>query len=121
MVIYLDESGDLGFGKGATKNFVILFMVANNEIDLKRQVRRVKKKHKIPRGVEIKAATSSPRLRREMLKSVAQTDTEIYSIITYKPRVHEPDLIRTSFITMPQGYCSFHTLSKKHLSGSRLW
>lgn len=89
MIIYLDESGDLGFGAGGTKYFVILFVVANDEIALKRHVRRVKKKHKIPRDVEIKATTSSPGLRMDILRSIAQTDIEVYSITTYKPGVHE--------------------------------
>ena len=48
----------MGFGKGGSKYLTIAFFITNKPIEVKRIVRKVKRKYKIPREVEIKANTT---------------------------------------------------------------
>lgn len=89
--IYLDESGDLGFNKGSSKYFVISFiaMDAKTNLILKRKIKKVKKKHKIGKDVEIKGNKSNHSLRTDVLKEICSLPIEIYSITTKKQGINK--------------------------------
>lgn len=89
MFIYLDESGDLGFKKGASNFFVITFIAMDNQtsLELKRKIKKVKQKYRIPKRVEIKGRKSSRYLCVDVLRAVSSLPIEIYSIAVNKQRV----------------------------------
>ena len=89
--IYLDESGDLGFKKGSTKYFVISFIAMDTKTNLilKRKIKKVKKRHKIGKDVEIKANKSNHSLRVDVLKEICSLPIEIYSITTKKQGINK--------------------------------
>jgi len=58
MYVYLDESGDLGFGQGGTKYFTISFVIVEGPIPFRRCIKVVKTKHHIPRQVGLKGNTT---------------------------------------------------------------
>lgn len=90
-IIYLDESGDLGFnfGRGSSQYFVITFITMNKEtsVSLKRKIRIIKKKNHIPKDVEMKANNTNASLRIEILKRIASLNIEIHAIIANKKNV----------------------------------
>jgi hypothetical protein len=49
LYVYLDESGDLGFGQRSTKYFTIAFAIVEDLIPFRRCVKKVKMKYDIPR------------------------------------------------------------------------
>lgn len=85
--IYLDESGDLGFGKGGSNYFTIAFLATEEPIKVKRAVKKIKQKHKIPRSVELKANTTKRRIRKELLNKLSKLQIEIQSITVKKKNV----------------------------------
>ena len=89
--IYLDESGDLGFNKGSSKYFVISFIAMDTKTNLilKRKIKKVKKRHKIGKDVEIKANKSNHSLRVDVLKEICSLPIEIYSITTKKQGINK--------------------------------
>ena len=89
MIMYLDESGDLGFSPESCNHFIIGFLVSHNEIDLKRKVKEVKQQFKLPKDVEAKATRSNTKLRRAMLEAVNSSPIEIHTITIHKAHVHE--------------------------------
>lgn len=89
MILYLDESGDLGFSEGSSSHFVIGFLATDSEVDLKRRVKRIKQRFGLPRHVEAKAADSDADFRRAMLQAVRASAVEIHVITVYKGQVHK--------------------------------
>ncbi|PKP60051.1 hypothetical protein CVT91_05665 [Candidatus Atribacteria bacterium HGW-Atribacteria-1] len=89
--IYLDESGDLGFNKGSSNYFVISFIAMNAKTNLilKRKIKKVKKKHKIGKDVEIKGNKSNHSLRTDILRAICSLPIEIYSITTKKQGINK--------------------------------
>ena len=89
--IYLDESGDLGFNKGSSKYFVIFFIAMNvkTNLILKRKIKKIKKKHKIGKDVEIKGNKSNHSLRTDVLNEICSLPIEIYSITTKKQGINK--------------------------------
>ena len=87
--MYLDESGDLGFSPESCNHFIIGVLVAHNETNLKRNVKRVKQRFKLPTDVEAKASTSDANLRRAMLQAIESSPVEIHTITVYKAHVHK--------------------------------
>jgi len=89
--IYLDESGDLGFKKGSSKYFVISFIAMDTKTNLilKRKIKKVKKRHKIGKDVEIKANKSNHSLRVDVLNKICSLPIEIYSITTKKQGINK--------------------------------
>ncbi|OPX78359.1 MAG: hypothetical protein A4E45_01369 [Methanosaeta sp. PtaB.Bin039] len=91
-MIYLDESGDLGFGPRSSKYFVLAAIIAREPGNVQRCVKRVrqqklKKKYKtIP---ELKFHNSSQTIRDRVLKCVAATDTDIAYVVLRKHQVFE--------------------------------
>ena len=85
--IYVNESGDLGFGQGGSKYFAIAFFETKSPIEVKRVVRRVKKKYKIPREVEMKANTTKRKIKIDLLRKLSKLSIEIQSITVRKENV----------------------------------
>ena len=67
MYVYLDESGDLGFGQGGTKYFTIAFAIMENPVPFRRCIKRVKIRHNIPRDVELKGNTTRALIKKDLL------------------------------------------------------
>lgn len=87
MYIYLDESGDLGFGQGGSKYFTIAFSVMKNPIPFRRYVKKVKIKHNIPRDVELKGNTTRLFIKEELLNKFAGLEIEVHAITVKKANV----------------------------------
>jgi len=87
MYVYLDESGDLGFGQGGTKYFTIAFVIMKNSLYFKRCVKRVKVKYAIPRNVELKGFTTREDIKADLLIKFAKLDVEIHSITARKRNI----------------------------------
>ncbi len=91
MLIYLDESGDLGFNfkKGASAFFVISFVAMDEPIslELKRVIKKIKQKHRIPRKVEVKGNKDRHALRLDVLRAISSLPIEIYSIVVNKKNI----------------------------------
>jgi len=91
LYVYLDESGDLGFGQGGTKYFTIAFVIVKNPIPFRRCVKVVKIKHHIPREVELKGHTTRAVIKKDLLNRFLKLDMEVHAITVKKENV-EPKL-----------------------------
>jgi len=91
MYVFLDESGDLGFGRGGTKYFTIAFVVMENPVPFRRCVKRVKVKYHIPRDVELKGSTTRSLIKKDLLSRFVELDIEVHAITVKKTNV-EPKL-----------------------------
>ena len=89
--VYLDESGDLGFGRRSSKYFTIAFAVVKDPIHLIRCLKEMKIKHNIPRNVELKGNTTREDIKEELLRKLRNLDIEIHAITVRKKNV-EPKL-----------------------------
>ena len=97
MYVYLDESGDLGFGEGGTEYFTIAFVIVKDPIRFRRYVKEVKIKHDIPRDVELKGTTTREAIKHDLLNRFLKLDAEIHAITVRKKNV-EPKLRRDTNI-----------------------
>jgi len=84
MYVYLDESGDLGFGQGGTKYFTIAFVVMGNPVLFRRCVKKVKIKYHIPREVELKGNTTRDLIKKDLLSRFTELDIEVHAITVKK-------------------------------------
>ncbi len=87
MYVYLDESGDLGFGERSTKYFTIAFVVTEHPVRFKRCVRKVKEKYHIPSNAELKGSVTIKNIKEDLLKRLATLDMEIHAITVEKRNV----------------------------------
>ncbi len=77
MKIYLDESGDLGFGSRASKYFVLAALLVRDPPQIKKcftKVRRQKLPKKYKKIPELKFHNSSSTIKRRILERIADTD-----------------------------------------------
>lgn len=88
MTIYLDESGDLGFESGGSDYFVITFIAVENKTVLKRAVRKVRRKHRLPQGIELKGSGTSSKIKKDLLKRLTKLDFSVYTIVMKKANVY---------------------------------
>ena len=89
--VYLDESGDFGFGQRSTKYFTIAFAIVEDPIPFRRCVKAVKIKHRIQRNVELKGSTTSDVVKKDLLSRFLKLDMEVHAITVKKENV-EPRL-----------------------------
>ncbi|ATZ61658.2 MAG: DUF3800 domain-containing protein [Methanosarcinales archaeon Met12] len=92
MKIYLDESGDLGFGSRASKYFVLAALLVRSPPQIKKcftKVRRQKLPKKYKKTPELKFHNSSPTIKRRLLERIADTDTDIVYAVLRKHQVHK--------------------------------
>jgi len=87
MYVYLDESGDLGFGQGGSKYFTIAFVVVENPIYFLRCVKETKIKHNIPRYEELKGNTTREIIKKDLLYRIKKLDIEVHAITVRKKNV----------------------------------
>jgi hypothetical protein len=97
MYVYLDESGDLGFGQGGTKYFTIAFVTTEDPVAFRRCIKKVKIKYHVPREVELKGSTTKKAIKEDLLKRFLNVDIEIHAITVKKANV-EPKLRRDTNI-----------------------
>ena len=87
MYVYLDESGDLGFGQRSTKYLTIAFAIMQNSISFERCVKKTKIKYDIPRDVELKGHTTRNTIKKDLLNRFAELDIEVHAITVRKKNV----------------------------------
>jgi len=97
MYVYLDESGDLGFGEGGTRYFTIAFVIVRDPVPFRRCVKAVKTKYHIPRSVELKGNTTREVIKKDLLNKFLKIDMEVHAITVKKKNV-EPKLRRDTNI-----------------------
>lgn len=88
--IFVDESGDLG--KHGSPFFIIACLSTTNARPIERIIKRVRErklKRKKRDVTELKANSSSPEIREEVLKRLAKCECEIGLIIIDKKKVRE--------------------------------
>lgn len=97
MVIYLDESGDLGFDfskKGTTRYFIITILLCRTKESDKSIQQSVKRslRNKIGKNVEeLKGVNTAHPVKRYFLKHIKEQEWNIYTVILDKRQVN-PDL-----------------------------
>jgi hypothetical protein len=98
MILFLDESGDLGFGQGSTTYFIMGFLAVTDEEAFRRKIRRIKRRAGLSGEVELKAYHSDDALRRRVLRAAAASDVEIHTVSVYKPHVYDHLRIDTNVL-----------------------
>lgn len=98
MIIYLDESGDLGFDfskRKTSEKFVITLLVCDDNettLQFKKAVRRtlknkVKRKKKNKFIQELKGARTSHEVKEYLFRNLPGTGWQVYSVVLNKERV----------------------------------
>ena len=91
-MIYLDESGDLGFGPRASKYFVLAAIITHDPEHVRRCIKRVRQQ-KLPKKYktipELKFHNSSQTIRDRILGCVARSDADIAYAVLRKHQVYE--------------------------------
>lgn len=90
--VYLDESGDLGFSQSSSKHFVLVAIACCEPNELKRMVRRVKKRRypQVTRPMEFKFGSSPEIVRRQVCAGIARSDVVIAWGSAFKPNIPTP-------------------------------
>jgi len=91
--IFLDESGDLGFG-GLSRYFVITVLVCNakEEQELNRVIKKIRQKilkKKLKESTELKWNNSSDTIKQKVFDRVSKIDFEIFTIVLDKNKVYD--------------------------------
>jgi hypothetical protein len=89
-ILYLDESGDLGFNfsvPGASRHLTIAFIATTNSTELKRVVRDIKRNQGIGGSTELKGYNTRFEIREELARRLARLPVEIHAVTVYKPNV----------------------------------
>ena len=90
-MIYLDESGNLGFGERADKYFTLAAIIAREPDQVKRCIKRTREQ-KLPKKYkqipELKFHNSSQTIRERVLKCLSKSDNEIAYVILRKEQVY---------------------------------
>ena len=87
MYVYLDESGDLGFGQGGSRYFTIAFVIMKDPTNFIRRVKEIKIKYKIPRDVELKGFTTEEIIKEDLLNRFTKLEIEVHAITVRKKNV----------------------------------
>lgn len=89
-MIYLDESGDLGFGLRASKYFVLAAVITRDPSRVDKCIKRVRNQ-KLPKKYkqipELKFHNSSRTIKDRVLNCIAKTDNDIAYAVLRKNRV----------------------------------
>jgi hypothetical protein len=85
--IYVDESGDLGFGGAGSQYLVISFVSVPNKTRINRAVKRIKHALRIPNEQELKAYDLSWKERQKALGILAKVEMSIHAITVNKAKV----------------------------------
>lgn len=90
MFVYIDETGDLGFGVGSTSHFTISALVFDNSSDkhkLEQMVRRTRKR-KVPHVHELKGCDMNLQQKLFFWQQIHSIPFSIYSICVKKKNVN---------------------------------
>jgi CBS-domain-containing membrane protein len=89
--IFLDESGDLGFGKGSSKWFLFTLVVVDDPRKLEKIVKKIRKslskKYK-RRLSELHAYHCDDITRTRILTKLAEEDISVVTTVLNKSKVH---------------------------------
>ena len=103
MIVYLDESGDLGFECGS-KFFIIVALAAHNRKELAHCVKRVRqRKLKKNPPAELKAFRATDSVRSSLLRYIVKQDIEIYAFVLDKSFIPKKLVEKTNAI---YNYCA---------------
>lgn len=98
MVVYLDESGDLGFSgkRGSSKYIIITLLFVETSRLIRYLIRKVREDLIIPKDVEIKGSNLFPWKLKRIIKELSDHRFPIFCIIVKKANVYrkssaEPD------------------------------
>jgi hypothetical protein len=91
-MIYLDESGDLGFGPRASKYFILAAIITRDQDQVQKCIKKVRQQ-KLPKKYktipELKFHNSSQTIRERILDCATRTDTDIAYAVLRKHQVYE--------------------------------
>src|SRR3989344_7053066 len=92
--VFLDESGELGFGEKSSKYFIMSLLSCDESelYSLRRIIKKVQQKivkKKIKKYPELKGNNSTDKVRLDVLNRFMQTKSEIFVIILEKSKVYE--------------------------------
>ncbi|MDM7939790.1 MAG: hypothetical protein A4E48_01083 [Methanosaeta sp. PtaU1.Bin060] len=91
-MIYLDESGDLGFGPRASKYFILAAIITRDPEHVRGCIKRVRQQ-KLPKKYktipELKFHNSSQTIRTRILDCTARTDTDVAYAVLRKDQVYD--------------------------------
>lgn len=91
--IFLDESGDLGFGSKSSKFFTIFLLVCGvyEEQETQRIIKKIRQrvlKKKLRQVPEIKWNNSSEIIKQKVFEKLSKTNFEVFTIILDKSKVY---------------------------------
>jgi len=90
MKIYMDESGDLGFGKKASPYFIMAALIVKKPLHIKRCITRVRKQ-KLPKKYkkisELKWHNSSATIKKRIIECLSKTENDVAYAVLRKNQV----------------------------------
>jgi hypothetical protein len=90
MHMFLDESGDLGFGDASSRHFLLCLLATSDYTALKRAIRAAKRRYGIPHNIELKGSASRRRaVCDDVLKALVSHAAEIHYIVALKTNVYD--------------------------------
>ena len=114
--VFVDESGDLGFGKGSSRHITVAAVIVGDVSRLERipqKLRRRRLKKSLLRKPELKFHNSNPELRKAVLKRiVALNDARIVSVTVDKANAKEGDKSHREDIYMRASSELVHEIAK---------
>jgi len=92
--LFLDESGDMGFGDKSSRYFVITILICGikEEQELKRVIKRVRQKilkKKLKNSTEIKWNNSNESIKQKVINELSKINFEVFTIILDKSKVYD--------------------------------
>ena len=98
VLLYVDESGDLGYKEGSSKVFVIGYLVTTNYLRLSKDVEKLRMKLKKELDIgEFKFSKDKDNVKREVLNLIVRSDIKCGYIAVKKEAV-KPELRNQSHI-----------------------
>ena len=114
--VFVDESGDLGFGRGSSRHITVAAVIVEENFQLERipqKLRRRRLKKSLLRKPELKFHNSNPYIRRAVLKRiVALGDARIVSVTVDKANAKEEDKSHREEIYMRASCELVHEVAK---------
>jgi len=97
MIIFIDESGDAGFKieKGSSKNFVVVLIIFEDELDAEETaliIKKLRRNLKKPDGFEFKFNKMDKKLRLNFLDAIKKCKFKIRAIVIQKEKIYSQTL-----------------------------
>lgn len=90
--LYIDESGDLGLGKGSSNFLILSALLIDNPADLDRIIKRMRRnkfKKELKKAQEIRANKSSDAVRRHMISQLNLVkNVKVFYIVLEKKKLY---------------------------------